>query len=98
MVIAKTTTLLEVLAELIERNRKMGVDPKHMDFLIKVYGNAYRDKSFAECLETCIDFSTGFAPTLDAIERVLVRMDGGIRPLMEEKGIVQPLPEVKEEV
>jgi len=98
MVIAKTTTLLEVLAELIERNRKMGVDPKYMDFLIKVYGNAYRDKSFADCLETCIDYSAGFAPTLDKVELTLARMEGGIRPLLEDKGIVKPLPEVKEEV
>ena len=98
MVVAKEMSLLEILAELIDHGRRIGVEPKYMSFLVKVYDNAYRDNGFAECLESCLNFSSGYAPSLDKVELTLARMEGGIRPLLEDKGIVKPLPEVKEEV
>lgn len=98
MVVAREMSLLDILSELIDHCRHSGSDPKYMRFLLKVYDNAYRDNGFAECLESCLNFSCGYAPSLDKVELTLARMEGGIRPLLEDKGIVRPLPEVKEEV
>lgn len=95
MIVAREMSLLDILAELIDRCRNRGVAPKYMSFLIKVFDNAYRDNGFAECLETCLNFSSGYAPSLDKVALTLERMEGGIRPLLEDKGIVKPLPEVK---
>lgn len=98
MIVAKEMSLLDILAELIDHCRNRGSEPKYMSFLVKVFDNAYRDNGFSECLETCLNFSSGYAPSLDKVELTLARMEGGIRPLLEDKGIVKPLPEVKEEV
>ena len=98
MVVAKEMSLLDILAELIDHCRHRGSEPKYMSFLVKVFDNAYRDNGFAECLETCLHYSSGYAPSLDKVELTLARMEGGIRPLLEDKGIVKPLPEVNEEV
>ena len=98
MIVAKEMSLLDILTELIDHCRHRGEEPKYMSFLIKVFDNAYRDNGFAGCLETCLKFSSGYAPSLDKVELTLARMEGGIRPLLECKGIVKPLPEVKEAV
>lgn len=98
MIVAKEMSLLDILAELMDQCRHRGSEPKYMSFLIKVYDNAYRENGFAECLETCLKYSCGYAPSIDKVELTLAQMEGGIRPLLECQGIVKPLPEVKEEV
>ena len=52
MVIAKEMAFLEIVEELIERNRKHGAGDKYMSFLIRVYDAAYRDRDLANGLET----------------------------------------------
>lgn len=96
MVIAKEVPLIRLVAEMIEDNRKKGANRKYLDFLIGVHGACCRDKTFAECLEVCIRFSVGAFPSIREVERALARKDGGIRALLEEKGIVEPMPERKE--
>ena len=80
-----------------EHNRNENAGSEYMDFLIKVYCAAYKDKNFAEELEVCLHYSVGFAPTIKEVECALARMDGGIRPLLVMKEIVEPLPEVEKE-
>ena len=95
MVIAKEMSFLEIVEELIERNRKHGAGDKYMSFLIRVYDAAYRDRDLANGLETCLHFSVGYAPTIEVVERALARMDGGIRPLLEQVGVVEPQPKAE---
>lgn len=96
MVVAKEVPLVRLMAEMIERNREKGASSRYLSFFIRVHGACCQDKTFAERLEACLKFHTLMFPTIEMVERALARMDGGIRPLLEEKGIVEPMPERKE--
>lgn len=89
MVIAQEMKMPDVLAKLIEKGRSGGASAEHMEFLSKVK-DACKDSVFAECLEVALDFSTGYAPFLERVEKELVRGDGAIRPLLEDEGIRLP--------
>ena len=96
MVISKEVPLIRLVAEMIEDNRDKGADRKYLNFLIGVHGSCCLDKTFAECLEVCLKFSSGAFPTIEEVERALARKDGGIRPLLEDKGIIEPRKEGKD--
>ena len=89
MTIACYKPMEAVLVEIIHRNRKAKADGKYLDFLLKVYETADRDKTFAECLEAALDLQTGAYPTVERIERELASMGGAIRPLLVKAGIVE---------
>lgn len=85
-----------VAAMLLNSNRKPNKDDKYVDFLVAVLRNVETDANFSDCLEVALKFSTGPFPTLERVEKELARMGGAIRPLLEEKGIVEPMPKVEE--
>ena len=92
MTIAVEKPFGEILEEIILQNLRQGAEDKYVDFLVAVHKNVEEDKSLAECLEVCIKANSGPFPTIKRIEVELAKMDGGIRPLLEEKGIVEPMP------
>ena len=96
MVISKEVPLIRLVAEMIEDNLKKGADSKYLNFLIGVHGTCCLDNTFAECLEVCLKFSAGAFPSIRDVERALTRKDGGIRPLLEDKGIIDPRLEGKD--
>ena len=98
MKIVKKMGPLEMLEKMIEANRLGGSNPKYVEFLTSVYNQAYRDCNFAAALEACLSLSAGDYPTLAKVEICLAKMEGGIRPLLESRGIVEPRPMPKMEV
>ena len=94
MTIAVEKPFGEIIAEILLQNLRRNVGDKYIDFLLAVYKNVEEDKTLAECLEVCIAANSGPFPTIKRIEVELAKMDGGIRPLLEEKGIVEPMPKV----
>ena len=90
MVISVEMDLLDLLAKMIEVNRSREADAKYIEFLVGVYAAAYGDPDFANHLESLLELSGyGPFPSLQRVEQTLAKMDGGIRPLLEEKGIVE---------
>ena len=96
MVIAKDVPIHQLVLEMIDCNREKGAKSNYLDFLIRVHGACCRDKTFAECLEVCLKLYTGEFPTIAEVERSLARKEGAIRPLLEDKGIIEPRQEGKE--
>lgn len=96
MTIAVEKPFGEIIAEILLQNLRRNSGEKYVDFLLAVYKNVEEDKTFAECLEVCIKANSGPFPTIKRIEVELAIMNGGIRPLLEEKGIVEPMPKVEE--
>lgn len=89
--IARQMGLLEMLEAMMTRNRQKGASPKYLEFLAAVYTNAYRDEGFRSAVETCLLFSGSVFCTIEQAEKMLAGMDGGLRPLFEDRGIVEPV-------
>lgn len=96
MVIAKDVPIHKLMLDMIDRNREKGANSNYLDFLIGVHVACCRDKTFAECLEACLQLYTGEFPTIEEVERALARKEGAIRPLLWDKGIIEPSLEGKE--
>ena len=96
MVIAKDVPIHRLVLDMIDRNREKGANSNYLDFLFGVHMACCLDNTFAECLEVCLKFSAGAFPSIRDVERALTRKDGGIRPLLEDKGIIEPRLEGKD--
>lgn len=96
MKITQVMDILKVLGIIIERNREIGSGPKYIRFLLEVYLKVYDDKDFGRALEACLCLNFNNAPTIEQVELSLAKMEGGIRPLLVDKGIVRPMPKIEE--
>ena len=92
MKITQEKTILEMVGVMIEKNRKRGAGTAYIQFLTAVYREAHDDKNFGEALEACLCLNFDHAPTIEQVEVSLAKMEGGIRPLLVDRGIVEPRP------
>lgn len=94
MVISKEVSLPALLWDMIEHNLEEEADPKYIHFLCNVQLEAIKDKAFCDSLETLLHYYGGAFPSITKVELTLAKMEGGIRPLLEDRGIVEPRPKV----
>ena len=94
MKITQEKNILEILGELMVMNRRKGASPEYLKFLSKIFASAYDDMDFGRAIEACLELNISGSPSIEQVEVSLAKMEGGIRPLLVDKGIVEPSPMV----
>lgn len=90
MKIATEMRLRTILQKIIKNTRKHGKSKRYLDFLEKIHDEVQKDETFENMLELGLSFNLSEVPTIKAVEISLAKMEGVIRPLLENRGIVEP--------